>query len=74
MEKKIKLSGKLSTNVQGDMLLVSASEGMVAVNVMDTEYMTLWMWHPLSGWLIHQRFEIGGKDEPNTEGRIAIGG
>lgn len=74
MQKKIKVTGELSVEVEDNKLVLTASQGAVAVTVMDGNFMNMWMWHPLSGWLIHNQFPVGGKDEPDEVGRIEIGG
>lgn len=58
--KKVKLGGKLQVSVDGNKLLVEASEGYCVAIAADEGGSVIWAYHPMSGWYVEGSMEHGG--------------
>lgn len=71
MDKNMRATGQINVDVQGDRLVLTPTAGLVVVSTVEANGAVLWVWHPLSGWLIHG--DMRRTDESGTEGRLEIG-
>lgn len=68
----MRATGKIVMEVEGDRLILTPSEGLVVATTLDGAGIVMWVWHPMSGWLIHQDGRRGSTDEAASEGSIGI--
>lgn len=74
MDKNMKATGRIVMEVMGDNLVITPSEGLVMTTTMDGAGLVMWVWHPMSGWLVHHDFRGGGTDESGTDSGAEIVG
>lgn len=60
-DKTLKISGKVEVAVEGNRLIITATEGLSVANLADTAGNVLWVYHPLSGWYIELDMRKSGK-------------
>lgn len=70
MIKNMKATGKILMEVEGDKLIITPSEGLVMTTTMEGNGLVMWIWHPMSGWLIHQDMRGGSTNEAASEGSV----